>query len=104
MFKRENAKLHRFCQFSPKLRTKRKFFLKENLDIISLMLYNIIHKRFKLLDKHRKFKTLLQDKKKKGTGTVHVSRSNFTHNLDNRAVQSEPQRCRRQKNLRIAPH
>lgn len=61
MFKRKNAKLHRFCQFSHKLCTKRKFFLEENLDIIPLMLYNIIHKRFKLLDKHPKFKTLLQD-------------------------------------------
>ena len=61
MFKRKNAKLHKFCQFSHKLCTKRKFFLEENLDIISLMLYNIIHKRFKVLDKHPKSKTLLQD-------------------------------------------
>ena len=61
MFKRKDAKLHRFCQFSHKLRTKRKFFLEENLDIILLMLYNIIHKRFKLLGKHPKSKTLLQD-------------------------------------------
>ena len=44
MFKRDNAKLHRFCRFSHKLRTKRKFFLEENLDIISLMWYNIIDK------------------------------------------------------------
>ena len=44
MFKRKGAKLHKFCRFPHKLRTKRKFFLEENLDIILLMWYNIIHK------------------------------------------------------------
>ena len=49
MFECETAKLHRFCPFSHRLRTKRDF-LEESLDIISLMWYNIIHKSVKLLD------------------------------------------------------
>lgn len=78
MFKRKNAKLHKFCQFSHKLCTKRKFFLEENLDIISLMLYNIIHKRFKLLDKHPKSKTSYKiSHKRKSTETVYVRKSEF---------------------------
>ena len=74
----KNAKLHGFCQFSHKFYTKRKFFLEENLDIISLMLYNIIHKRFKVLEN-----TLTPElsykisHERKGTETVYVSRSEF---------------------------
>ena len=64
MFKRKIVKLHRFCRFSHKLRTKRSFF-SESLDILSLMWYNIIRKSVKLLDLDKvtlpHSKTRLQD-------------------------------------------